>query len=114
DLAGATSHSVGSEAAYLAVQQLVWTVTADPDVDSLRLLLDGAPATELWGHVSVSGTLTRDAPADVLALLWLISPQHDQAVPTAFEVHVYGAVFEATAQVRVRQGTTVVHEQFVT
>lgn len=114
DLAGAASHSVGSEAAHVAVQQLVWTATADPDVDSVRLLLDGAAVTDLWGHVGVSGPLTRDAPAGVLALLWLISPQHDQAVPATFEVHVYGAVFEATAQLRVRQDATVVHEQVVT
>jgi hypothetical protein len=114
DLAGAGSHSVGSEAAHLAVQQLVWTATAEPGVDSVTLLLDGSGADELWGHVGLAPSMTRAPAADTLALLWLISPQHGQSVPGTFEVHIYGAPFEATAQLRVRQEETVVHEQFVT
>jgi hypothetical protein len=114
DLSGAASHTVGSEAAHIAVQQLVWTATAVPEVDTVMLTLDGAPAADLWGHVAADAPLTREPPAQVLALLWLISPQHGQTVPGTFEVHIYGAPFEATAQLRVRDGATVVHEQFVT
>jgi hypothetical protein len=114
DLTGAGSHSVGSEAAHIAVQQLVWTATAVPEVDSVVITMDGSPVTELWGHVAVDTPLTREPSAQVLALLWLISPQHGQTVPGTFEVHIYGAPFEATAQLRVRQGASVVHEQFVT
>jgi hypothetical protein len=114
DLAGAASHSVGSEAAHIAVQQLVWTATADPDVDQVELLINGAAVDELWGHVAIDAPLTRAPSLDTLALLWLISPQHGDTVPGTFEVHIYGAPFEATAQLRVRQGDTVVHEQHVT
>ncbi len=114
DLAGAASHSVGSEAAHIAVQQLVWTATADPDVDQVELLINGAAVDELWGHVGIDAPLTRAPALDTLALLWLISPQHGDTVPGTFEVHIYGAPFEATAQLRVREGDTVVHEQHVT
>lgn len=113
DLTGAASHSVGSEAAQVAVQQLVWTATAVSGVDSVQLLLDGATVADLWGHVAVGAPLSREPALQTLALIWLISPQHDQSVGTTFEVHLYGAPFEATAQLRVRQGATVVHEQFV-
>jgi hypothetical protein len=114
DLAGAATHSVGSEAAHIAVQQLVWTATADPGVDQVELLINGAAVDELWGHVGIDAPLTRAPSLDTLALLWLISPQHGDTVPGTFEVHIYGAPFEATAQLRVRQGDTVVHEQHVT
>jgi hypothetical protein len=115
DLAGAGRNNVGSEAAHQAVQQLVWTVGAvvggNPGV---RLMLDGRPAAELWGSVDVSGVLRRDAHVDVAALVWLISPQHGQTVGRTFEVHVAGVAFEATVQLRIRQGDRVVDEQFLT
>jgi hypothetical protein len=114
DLSGAASHSVGSEASHIAVQQLVWTVTAESGVDSVTILLDGVAVDELWGHVGLAPAMTRAPSLEALALLWLISPQHGQTVPGTFEVHIYGAPFEATAQLRVRQGGGVVHEQFVT
>jgi hypothetical protein len=113
DLSGAASHSVGAEGTVMAVQQLIWTATADPAVDNVTLLLDGAPIPDLWGHVGIGPRMPRGPVLDTVALLWLISPQHGQEVATTFEVHVYGAVFEATAQLRVRQGATVVHDQLV-
>jgi len=120
DLAGAASNSVGSEAAEQTVQQLVWTVTAvgadrGTQLRGVRLQLDGADVTELWGHVAVSGVLTRASAVQTQAPVWLISPQEGATVGRAVRVHLDGAVFEATAQLRVRdsRGATV-HEQFVT
>jgi len=89
----------------VARQQLVWTVAGvlggDP---SVRLLHDGRPAWTL-----------RKAPAvDALAPVWLIEPGHGATVGRTFEVHVAGAVFEATAQLRVRQGRTIVAEKVLT
>jgi hypothetical protein len=120
DLTGAASNSVGSEAAEMTVQQLVWTVTAvgadrGTQLRGVRLRLDGADVTELWGHVAVGGVLTRAAAVQTQAPVWLISPQEGATVGPSFRVHLDGAVFEATAQLRVRDGGgVVVHEQFVT
>jgi hypothetical protein len=86
-----------------AVQQLVWTATAASGRSNVRLLLDGAPFA-----------MQRRAPAaDTLALIWLINPQHGETVKRTFEVHVYGSVFEATVNLRVRQGDRVVTETTV-
>lgn len=89
----------------IARQELVWTVAAivggDPTV---RLRVDGSHYANL-----------RKAPAlDTLAALWLINPQHDETVAKDVIVHVAGAVFEATAQLRVRMGDVVVDEKVLT
>jgi hypothetical protein len=64
--------------------------------------------------VSIRGDLRRAPALDVQALVWLISPQHGDTVGRTFEVHVTGAVFESTVSIRVRQGSTVVQETFIT
>lgn len=102
DLGGAKTNSVGAAAAEAAVQQLIWTATAVSGRQAVRLLFDGAAMSDLWGHVSVSGTLRRASAVGTLAQVWLISPQHGDRVGRTFEVHIAGMVFEATAQLRVR------------
>jgi hypothetical protein len=114
DLSAAAANSVGAEAAEQAVQQLIWTATAASDKPGVRLLLDGEPATELWGHVAVSGVLKRAAALGTIAQLWLIDPQHGSTVASTFTVHVSGSVFESTVQLRVRQGDQTVSDKFVT
>lgn len=114
DLSGAATNSVGAEAAQQAVQQLVWTATAASGKPGVRLLLDGEPVSELWGHVSVDGVLKRAAPLGTVALVWLIEPQHGATVPTTFTVHVGGAPYESTIYLRVRQGDRTVSQTFVT
>ncbi len=114
DISGAAANSVGAETAEQAVQQLIWTATAASDKPGVRLLLDGEPATELWGHVTVGGVLKRAAALGTIAQLWLIDPQHDSTVAPTFTVHVSGSVFESTVQLRVRQGDQTVSEKFVT
>ncbi|MEQ4302002.1 GerMN domain-containing protein [Plantactinospora sp. B6F1] len=114
DLAGAARNEVSAPVARLAVQQLVWTVTAVPGVSGLRLRLDGAPVDRLWGRVDTSGVLRRAPAMEVLAPVWLISPQHGDEVGGSFEVHVAGILAEATAQLRIQEGTRTVREQVVT
>jgi len=113
DLGGAATNSVGAEAAQQAVQQLVWTATAASGKSGVRLLLDGKPVSELWGHVSVGGVLKRATPLDTIALVWLIDPQHGATVPSTFTVHVSGAPYESTMYLRVRQGDRTVRQTFV-
>jgi len=120
DLAGAAVNGADPATARAAVQQLVWTVTAvaadrGTQLDGVRLLLDGKPVTTLWGNVNVSGTLTRASAIETLAQLWLISPQEGDTVPGTFDVHLDGAVWEATAVLRIRNAAgAVVDEKTVT
>ncbi|AVT31868.1 hypothetical protein C6361_23030 [Plantactinospora sp. BC1] len=114
DLAGAADNDVDEVTARLAVQQLVWTVTAVPGISGLRLRLDGAPVDRLWGRVDTSGVLRRAPATEVLAPVWLISPQHADTVNRSFQVHIAGILPEATAQLRIQRGTRTVREQFVT
>ncbi|MGX7674724.1 GerMN domain-containing protein [Plantactinospora sp. DSM 117369] len=114
DLAGASRDGVDEVTTRLAVQQLVWTVTAVPGVSGLRLRLDGAAVDRLWGRVDTSGVLRRAPALEVLAPVWLISPQHGDAVSRSFQVHVAGILPEATAQLRIQRGTRTVREQVVT
>jgi hypothetical protein len=114
DIRGATRNNVGSEAADQAVQQLVWTATAASGQDGVRLLIDGQPVDELWGHVAVGGVLRRSPAEDVQAHVWLIDPQHGANVGKTFTVHVSGYVSEATINIRARQGDRIVRQTFVT
>ncbi len=119
DLGGVESNNVGAEAAALTVEQLVWTVTAvaadaRSPVDGVRVLVDGAQASELWGHVSISDVLRRGAAIDVQAPVWLIAPQEGATVGRNVRVHIDGVVWEATAHLIVRRSDgAVVHDDFV-
>jgi hypothetical protein len=114
DISGAATSNVGAQAAEIAVQQLVWTVTAVPNVDSVTILLDGTPAAQLWGHVDISKPLRRASALDTIAPVWLISPQHGDRVGREVTLHIAGIAFEATVHYEVRFGTQIVKEGFVT
>jgi hypothetical protein len=114
DVGGAGTNNVGAEAAQQAVQQLVWTATAASGKAGVRLLLDGAAAHDLWGHVSAAGVLRRAPAFDTVGLVWLIDPQHGTTTAKTFTVHVSASVFESTVQLRARQGDRTVLERFVT
>jgi hypothetical protein len=114
DLGGAAANDVDAETARVAVQQLVWTATAASGRPAVRLMLDGVPADRLWGHSPAGGELRRAPMLDVVAPVWLISPQDGATVGRSVEVHVAGIVFEATAHLRVRRDGTVVEDRPLT
>jgi hypothetical protein len=103
-----------AKTARIAVQQLVWTVTAVTGRPGVRLLLDGRAAERLWDMVPVSGVLRRAPALDTLGLVWLISPQDGDRFGRRVQFHVYGSVFEATVHVRVRQGNRTVSDEVFT
>lgn len=120
DLGGAAGGAgfdatIDASTAAMAVQQLVWTATAAaPGSTGVRLLLDGAPATTLWGSAPASGVLRRGPAADVLSPIWIIDPQQGTAQGHQFPVRLAGIVFEATMRLRVRDGSgAVVHDDAV-
>jgi len=133
-LAGIGQNDVGAQIAALTVEQLVWTVTAvaadaGSPLNGVRLHVDGLSGSTLWGHVDIGGVLHRGDSTQVLAPVWLISPQHgdtvggggplpdtqDGVAGREFQVHLAGTVFEATVNLRARDATgAVILEAFVT
>lgn len=91
---------VGSEVAELAVQQLVWTVTAaaakqGAPARTVRVLIDGAPG-DAWGVLSVGAPLTRSPMAHVQAHAWVTSPQEGDTLPAGpVRFTGFGTSFEA-------------------
>jgi hypothetical protein len=116
NLTGASKADGPPEYVPLAVQELVWTVTAaDSSVTGVRLEFDGQAVQRLWGAMDTSSVIRRGPAIDLLAPVWLISPQNGAQVGPTFEVHVAGATYEATATLRVRDSTgKVVREQVLT
>jgi hypothetical protein len=99
----------------LAVQQLVHTATAVAATRSqnqlvkVSLRVDGAPARTLWG-LNVGSPILRAPPADILAPVWLSSPQEGDIVGGSFDVQIVGIVPGGAAVLRAvdASGTVVV------
>lgn len=109
--------SVGAEAAEVAVQQLVYTVQAAyahslgvPVTDPVRILLDGQPVSDLWGHVEAGEPIGRAEQIDVQAPVWVTTPSEGQAESSPVTVEGVASVFEGTVSWRVLQGRAVVKE----
>lgn len=114
DIGNASDHDASADIARLAVQQLVWTATAVPGVTVVNLTLQRRRDVPMWGHVDLSAPQRRAPAVDVLAPVWLISPQHGDQVGREVTLHLAGIVFEATVSYAVRRGGTVVRQGFVT
>jgi hypothetical protein len=94
--------SVGAQAETVAVQQVVYTVTAnDPDVKQVRLLVDGKVPPS--GHSDWSEPVSRAPMVDVQGLIWLLTPAQDATVPSPVEITGYGTAFEGTVSWEVRR-----------
>jgi Sporulation and spore germination/Immunoglobulin-like domain of bacterial spore germination len=113
--AGVRSASVGSQAAGVALQQLVYTVTAaDNTVKKVELLVEGEPAGDLWGHVAVDAALIRAPMLDVLGQQWILSPTHDATTRSPVALTFYGTGFEGQIDWEVRRDGNVVERGFTT
>ena len=103
--------AVGAQAEEVAVQQLVYTVTAnDNAVKKVRLTVDGeAPQS---GHSDWSGPVARAPMVDVQGFVWLLGPTEGATVSSPAEISGYGTAFEGTVSWEVRRAGTVVAEGF--
>ncbi|GAA5198869.1 hypothetical protein GCM10023322_73190 [Rugosimonospora acidiphila] len=108
DLTGAGTGDADPATARMAVQQLVWTATATSvlpgqatGLSGVRLLLDGRPATSLWGTPLPAQPLRRGPAAEVLAPVWVIDPQQGTVQGHSFTVNLAGIVPGATMRLRV-------------
>jgi len=113
DLSG-VSGGLGGVAEALALQQLVYTVTAASGQPKVLVLKDGQPVDSLFGHLPTSKPLTRGAAVDVLYGIWIISPQQGEQVPSDVKIHLAGIAFEATVTYDILREGKVVKHQVVT
>lgn len=96
--------------AEMAVQQLVYTVTAaTQSTPGVQFLLNGDRTDQLLG-VPVSEPLARGDELSTLAMVWIIDPREGSTVDGAFTVSGIGAFHEATVLWELRDGDTVVEE----
>lgn len=97
----------------IAVQQLVYTVTAaDTAVSSVRVLVNGAAPSSASGDYSQP--VGRATPMGTLSNVWILAPEHGSTVGSPVEVKVYGTGYEGNVPLLVFQGEKQVARTFVT
>lgn len=107
--------SVGTAAAELTVQQIVYTVQAALQrVDPVRLLVEGAPVPELFGAVATAEPIARADQYAVRSLVQIDAPAEGAAVGRTVTVTGEAAAFEANVPWKVLRDGAVVQEGFAT
>ncbi len=105
--------TLGAEAEMVALQQLVWTATAnDKTVKALRLLVNGE--TPASGHIDWSQPLSRGAALGTLANVWILAPGEGTTVGSPVTVEVYGTGYEGNVPLKVFRDGVEVASTFVT
>jgi spore germination protein GerM len=119
DFTGETDYtSVRDDIASLAVQQLVFTVTAaaaDAGLNGglpVQILVDGEPPSAMWGALDLSAPVTRAPQIDVRQLVQVNNPAEGAVVGRSVTVDGEAAVFEANVLWEIRQGEQVVENGF--
>jgi len=107
--------SLGTPAAELTVQQLVYTVQAVlQSTDPVRLLVDGAPVSKLFGAVSTGQPVPRTDQYAVRSLVQIDDPAHGATVGRTVTVSGEAAAFEANVPWEVLRDGAVVQRGFTT
>jgi hypothetical protein len=101
--------ALGAEAETVAVQELVYTVTAnDTSVKKVKLLVDGkAPQS---GHDDWSKPVARAPMMDVQGWIWLLAPTEGATTSSPVAIQGYGTAFEGTISWEVTKDGTKVAE----
>jgi hypothetical protein len=100
---------LGAAAEEAAVQQLVYTVTAnDKTVKQVQLYVHGKPPTS--GHHDWSQPIARAPMLDVQGLIWLLTPTQGSNISSPVSFTGYGTAFEATISWEVQQAGKVVDQ----
>lgn len=104
--------NVGSEAESMAIAQLVWTATAaNTKVKSVRLTVDGKSVESIAGHVDATKPFTRGLTYDVLAPVWITSPEEGAQVSAkGFTLGGMASTFEANVAWKVFQNGKLVQQ----
>jgi hypothetical protein len=104
--------NVGSEAESLAIAQLVWTATAaNTKVKQIQLTVDGKIVESIAGHVDATKPFTRGLTYDVLAPVWITSPEEGATVNAlGFKLSGMASTFEANVAWKVFQNGKLVQQ----
>jgi hypothetical protein len=111
----AAQGNAGAEFESVSIQQLVHTVTAaNTSVQQVQVTIEGQARETLWGHVDTRRPIRRAPAVDVLAAVWVLTPEEGGSVARGGEVGGVATVFEATVSWQWVQGGGVVAEGFST
>jgi hypothetical protein len=104
--------NVGSEAESLAIAQLVWTATAaNTKVKQIQLTVDGKIIESIAGHVDATKPFTRGLTYEVLAPVWITSPEEGATVNAlGFKLSGMASTFEANVAWKVFQNGKLVQQ----
>ncbi|HET6920571.1 MAG TPA: Gmad2 immunoglobulin-like domain-containing protein [Jiangellaceae bacterium] len=102
DLTGETDYtSVRDDVATLAIQQLVYTVTAaaaDAGQNGalpVQILVDGVPPTQMWGQLDLSGPIARAPQMEVWQLVQIVNPQDGAVLGQSVTIDGVAMAYEA-------------------
>lgn len=88
--------NVGAEAESRAIDQLVWTLTAiNPELETVSLLVDGAPVDSLAGHVDATLPFIRGDTTQILSPVQISSPREGDVLRNPVVVEGQACTFEA-------------------
>ena len=104
--------NVGSETESLAIAQLVWTATAaNTKVKQIQLTVDGKVVESIAGHVGATKPFTKGLTYEVLAPVWITSPEDGASVRAAgFKLSGMASTFEANVAWKVFQNGKLVKQ----
>lgn len=104
--------NVGSEAESMAIAQLVWTATAaDTKVKQAQLTVDGKIVESIAGHVDATKPFKRGLTYEVLAPVWITSPEEGAQVSAqGFKLSGMASTFEANVAWKVFQNGKLVQQ----
>lgn len=104
--------NVGSEAESMAIEQLVWTATAaNTKVKRIQLTVDGKIVESIAGHVDATKLFKRGLTYEVLAPVWITSPEEGAQVGAqGFKLSGMASTFEANVAWKVFQNGKLVKQ----
>jgi hypothetical protein len=104
--------NVGSEAESMAIAQLVWTATAaQTSVKQIALTVDGKTVETIAGHVDATKPFRRGLRYEVLAPVWITSPDEGAQVSAkGFKLSGMASTFEANVAWKVFQNGKLVQQ----
>ena len=105
--------NLGSGYESLAVEQVVYTVTAaDPALTSVLFRVNGAIPPS--GHLDLTAAVGRGSAFSTVADVWILEPLQDATVGSPVAVSVYGTAYEGVTTLKVFRGATEVWSGTVT
>jgi hypothetical protein len=112
---GELSLNVGAEGEQLAIDQIVWTLTAiAPEVKSVRFTVNGETVESFAGHVDTTATFERAIDYEVLNPIQIRSINQNAELTSSITISGQACTFEANVQWKLSQDGKVLQEGFTT